>query len=98
MYYGLALLLRPVPGGSINEDLADALTGKVAGVVPTSLLILLAAVVIVWIPFKRSPVGRAAYATGSSESAAFLSGMPILRAKFASYTLAGLLAAIAASF
>ena len=47
VFYGLALLLRPVPGGSINEDLADALTGKVAGVVPASLLILLAAVVIV---------------------------------------------------
>jgi ribose transport system permease protein len=98
VYYGLALLLRPVPGGSINEDLADALTGKVAGVVPASLLILLAAVAIIWIPFKRSVIGRAAYATGSSESAAFLSGMPILRAKFASYTLAGLLAAIGGLF
>jgi ribose transport system permease protein len=98
VFYGLALLLRPVPGGSINEDLADALTGKVAGLVPASLLILLAAVVIVWIPFKRSTVGRAAYATGSSESAAFLSGMPILRAKFASYTLAGLLAAAGGLF
>ncbi|HEY1610293.1 MAG TPA: ABC transporter permease, partial [Paraburkholderia sp.] len=98
VYYGLALLVRPVPGGSTNEDLADALTGKVLGVVPASLLILLAAVVIVWIPFKRSAVGRAAYATGSSESAAFLSGMPIKRAKFASYTLAGLLAAIGGLF
>ena len=98
VYYGLALLLRPVPGGSINEDLADALTGKVAGVVPASLLILFATVVIVWIPFKRSAIGRAAYATGSSESSAFLSGMPILRAKFASYTLAGLLAAIGGLF
>src|SRR5471030_1243526 len=98
VYYGLALLLRPVPGGSINEDLADALIGKVAGGVPASLLILLAAVAIVWIPFKRSVIGSAAYATGSSESAAFLSGMPIRRAKFASYTLAGLLAAIGGLF
>jgi ribose transport system permease protein len=98
VYYGLALLLRPVPGGSINEDLADALTGKIAGVLPASLVILLAAIVIVWIPFKRSAIGRAAYATGSSEPAAFLSGMPIRRAKFASYTLAGLLAAVGGLF
>ncbi|WP_114812148.1 ABC transporter permease [Paraburkholderia kururiensis] len=98
LYYGFALLLRPVPGGTINDDLGDALTGKVAAFVPASLLILLAAVAIVWIPFKRSTIGRAAYATGSSEAAAFLSGMPIRRAKFASYTLAGLLAAIGGLF
>ncbi len=98
LYYGFALLLRPVPGGTINDDLGDALTGKVAAVMPASLLILLAAVVIIWIPFKRSTIGRAAYATGSSEAAAFLSGMPIRRAKFASYTLAGLLAAIGGLF
>ncbi|WP_395063279.1 ABC transporter permease [Paraburkholderia silvatlantica] len=98
VFYGIALLLRPVPGGTINDDLADALTGKVMGIVPASLLILIAAVAIVWIPFKRSAVGRAAYATGSSEPAAFLSGMPIRRAKFASYTLAGLLAALGGLF
>ncbi|WP_118183710.1 ABC transporter permease [Paraburkholderia phosphatilytica] len=98
VYYGLALLLRPVPGGTINDDLGDILTGKVAGIIPTSLLILIATVIIVWIPFKRSAVGRAAYATGSSEPAAFLSGMPIRRAKFASYTLAGVLAAIGGLF
>jgi len=98
VFYGVALLLRPVPGGAINDDLADALTGKIAGVVPASLVILLAAVLIVWTPFKRSTIGRAAYAAGSSESAAYLSGMPIRRAKFASYVLAGLLAAIGGLF
>ena len=28
IYFGMALLLRPVPGGEVNQDLADALTGK----------------------------------------------------------------------
>ena len=28
IFFGLALLLRPLPGGSVNEDLADALTGR----------------------------------------------------------------------
>src|SRR5687767_13571387 len=31
VYFGLALLLRPFPGGSVNEDLADALTGRLFG-------------------------------------------------------------------
>ena len=28
IYFGIALLLRPFPGGSVNEGLADALTGR----------------------------------------------------------------------
>lgn len=43
-------------------------------------------------PFRRSVTGRAAYAVGSSESAAHMSGVPIQRAKFMAYTLAGFMA------
>ena len=98
MFFGIALLLRPNPGGSVNETLADALTGRLFGVVPTSLIVLAATVCIVWIPFSRSVVGRAAYATGSSEIAAYMSGVPIRLAKFMAYTLAGLLAAVGGLF
>jgi ribose transport system permease protein len=94
VFFGLALMLRPFPGGSVNEDLADALTGKVFGVLPASLLALLAIIVLVWVPYSRSVIGRAAYAAGSSESAAYMSGMPIKLAKLTAYTLAGLLAAV----
>ena len=90
VYYGIGLLLRPFPGGSVNEDLADALTGRVFGVVPASLVVLLAVVLIVWVPFSRSVLGRAAYAAGSSEMAAYMSGVPIRRGKFAAYALGGL--------
>ncbi|RUW92646.1 ABC transporter permease [Mesorhizobium sp. M7A.F.Ca.US.010.02.1.1] len=98
VYYGIGLLLRPFPGGSVNEDLADALTGRVFGVVPASLVVLLAVVLVIWVPFSRSVLGRAAYAAGSSETAAYMSGVPIRRGKFAAYTLAGLLAAIGGLF
>jgi ribose transport system permease protein len=97
-YFGVALLLRPFPGGSVNEDLADALTGRLFGVVPASLVALLAVVLLVWVPFRRSVTGRAAYAAGSSELAAYMSGVPIRRAKFAAYVLSGLLAAIGGLF
>ena len=59
---------------------------------------LFAVVLVVWVPFSRSVTGRAAYASGSSETAAYMSGVPIRRAKFVAYTLAGLLAAIGGLF
>ena len=98
IYYGIALALRPFPGGSVNSDLADALTGRVFDVVPASLVVLLAVVLFVWIPYSRSPIGRAAYAVGSSEVAAYMSGVPIRMAKFIAYTLSGLLAAMGGLF
>jgi ribose transport system permease protein len=98
IYFGIALLLRPYPGGSVNEDLADALTGRLFGVIPSSLVALVVVVLIVWVPFRRSVYGRAAYAAGSSEVAAYMSGVPIKRGKFLAYTLGGLLAAIGGLF
>jgi simple sugar transport system permease protein/ribose transport system permease protein len=94
IFFGLALLLRPTPGGAVNETLADAFTSRLFGVVPTSLVVLAATILIIWVPFSRSVIGRAAYAAGSAENAAYMSGMPIKRAKFAAYALAGLLSSI----
>jgi ribose transport system permease protein len=100
VYFGVALWMRPQPGGSddFNSDLADVFTGKLVGGVPTSLVALAAVVLIVWIPYRRSTVGRDAYAVGSAELAAYMSGVSIRRAKFVAYALAGLLAAIGGLF
>ena len=98
IYYGAALALRPVPGGDVNGALGDALTGQLWGAVPASLVLLLALVVFVWLPFRRSAIGRAAYALGSAEFAAYMSGVPIQRAKLVAYTLSGLLASVAGLF
>lgn len=94
VFYGIALWLRPQPGGSVNEPLADALTGKLFGLFPASLAVLAVTVLLIWVPFSRSVTGRAAYAVGSSETAAYMSGMPIKRAKFMAYVLAGLLSSL----
>jgi ribose transport system permease protein len=98
IFYGLALALRPVPGGDIDTTLGEALTGKLPGGVPASLALLLGLVLLVWLPYRRSELGRAAYAIGSSEVAAYMSGVPIRRAKFTAYLLSGLLAAVAGLF
>jgi len=95
IYYGCALWLRPAPGGAINSDLADAVVGSLPGGIPVTLLLLLAVVAFLWCPYRRSVLGRAAYAIGSSEQAAFMSGVPVRGAKFFSYLLAGLLASLA---
>jgi ribose transport system permease protein len=98
VYYGIALALRRVPGGDVNGSLADFLTGQLPGGVPASMVLLLALVLLVWMPLRRSVLGRALYAVGSSEVAAYMSGVPIQRAKLLAYTLSGLLAAVAGLF
>jgi ribose transport system permease protein len=95
IYQGIALWLRPAPGGDVHEGFADFVTGSLWDAVPVSLLVLIGVVVLIWIPYRRSVIGRAAYAIGSSEQAAYMSGVPVARAKFTSYVLAGLLASIA---
>lgn len=94
VYFGLALGLRPVPGGEVQAVLADAVTGALPGGVPAMMAALVLIVVVVWLPYRRSVVGRAALAIGSSEAAAYMSGVAIGRTKLVAYTMAGLLAAI----
>ena len=95
--FGIALWIRPFPASdpAFASDLADALTGKVFGTVPASLIFLAVTVLLIWIPFRRSVLGRTVYASGSSEVAAFMSGMPIRRAKFLAYVLSGVFASFA---
>lgn len=95
VYYGVALLLRPVPGGQVDEDLADFMTYTVFDVVPTSLVLLVAVVVLIWLPFRNSVIGRGCYAVGSAEGAAYMSGVHVGRSRLAAFTLAGFLAGIA---
>jgi ribose transport system permease protein len=112
VYIGVALFLRPTPGGKIDEDFNWALTNSLgdfastvhifddgasgwfapfAGIpVPFVLLILIA--LLVWVPFRRSVTGRAVYAVGSAEGAAYMSGLPIERVKIAAFTLGGFFA------
>lgn len=100
VFFGIALWLRPFPGSSpeFAAWLASTLTGKLFNLIPTSLVFLAGVVVVVWIPFRRSVIGRAVYASGSSEVAAYMSGMPIKRAKFTAYVLSGVFAAMAGLF
>ncbi|MDF1610192.1 ABC transporter permease [Hoeflea sp. YIM 152468] len=94
VYFGCSLAIRPQPGGSVNFEFADLMTRSWAGV-PSTVILLIAVVLLIWMPYRRSVLGRGAYAIGSSEQAAYMSGVPVARARLLAYTLAGLFAAIA---
>lgn len=94
IYFGLALGLRAVPGGDVHAGLADALTGALPGGMPAMLAVLLGVVLLVWIPYRGSVLGRSALAIGSSEAASYMSGVAMDRTLLVTYMLAGLLAAI----
>jgi ribose transport system permease protein len=97
VFTGCALFIRPRPGGFVPEWFTDALTTSVRGIIP-SALILLALLIGLWLLFKRSRLGVSIYAIGSSEGAAFMSGISVPRAKVAAYTLAGIASATAGLF
>lgn len=111
---GIALYLRPTPGGEIDKDVAWAFTNDLYELaatygwfdsgdaawfqpiawIPVPLLLTLAVVVLVWLPFRATVTGRNVYAVGSSESAAYMSGLAIDQARLAAFTLAGFFAGV----
>jgi ribose transport system permease protein len=64
------------------------------GRLPVPILLILLVIFVIWLPFRNSVTGRGCYAIGSSEGAAYMSGVRIGRSKLAAYTVGGLLAAI----
>ncbi len=98
VFTGLALLLRPIPGGDVSEELSDALTYELFGTIPTSLVFLLGVTLAIWWPYSRSLLGRAIYGIGSSPEAAYMSGLNVDLAKLSAYTLAGVFASFGGLF
>jgi ribose/xylose/arabinose/galactoside ABC-type transport system permease subunit len=97
IYYGIALFIRPVTGGSVNEALSDALTYSVFHV-PTSLVLILAMLLLFWALMKPTKLYVGIYAIGSSEKSAFMSGVKVRQAKIAAYMFSGLFAAFGGLF
>jgi len=94
IFVGVALLLRPTPGGAIDYDFADAMTLDVFGL-PTALVITAALIGLFWLPFRRTGLGLSFYALGSAEQAAFQSGIDVRIVRVAAFAMAGLFGALA---
>ena len=90
---GLALVVRPSPGGLVSFGFVDQVTRRF-GVVPiaavSTLVLYLAAEVIL----TQTRRGTALYATGSAREAAFVAGLRVARIRVGAYVFCGLTAAL----
>lgn len=100
---GAALLVLDAPGGAAAEWLKQLIVGTISvpGIpegltawVPKGLVLLVVCLGIVWTPLSRSRLGLSIYAIGSSQLAAFRSGVPVARTKIIAYALSGLFGAM----
>jgi ribose transport system permease protein len=99
---GAALLVLGAPGGAVAEWLRATIVGtvsipglpEISAWIPKALVLLVVCLCIIWIPLKRSKLGLSIYAIGSSELAAFRSGVPVARTRIIAYALSGLFAAM----
>ena len=90
MGQGLALVIMDAPGGTVADWVSYTLTDVIFGVIPISGLIVLA-VVASWLVFRRTDTCIGIFAVGADETAASLSGISVVRARFAAFVGAGLL-------
>jgi ribose transport system permease protein len=97
VFGGIALQIRPQPGGSVPPWFATMVTGNFS-FLPYSLVLLLATVVLIWTPLRKSRIGRAIQAVGNNEHSAYISGLNPKRAKLFAYSTAGLLTTVAGLF
>lgn len=107
IWEGAALLVMSSPGGDASQWLKDLILGTIGGSyipadlgqwAPKALLLLIVTLGAVWIPLRRSRLGRWIYAIGSDRQAAFRSGVPVDRTKIAAYAITGLFAAFGGIF
>lgn len=95
VWAGCALLVLRTPGGAAAVWLKDLAKGfLVTEWVPKPAVVLIVIVALIWIPIRRSKLGLSIYGIGSSQLAAFRSGVSVGRTRFAAYVITGLFAAI----
>jgi len=91
---GLALIVRPAPGGLLSGDFANAVLVRI-GNVPVAFVIALVATLLYELLLIRGRIGVRLYAVGSSEESAYVAGIPVGRIRFVAYVVCGFFAAIA---
>jgi ribose transport system permease protein len=96
VWAGAALWVLTVPGGGIPPRYGTLVNVDTVFTkwIPAALVILVVAVLVIWVPIRRSRVGLALYAVGSSRSAAYLAGVNVPAARITAYALSGTFAAL----
>lgn len=103
VWEGVALLILNSPGGASAQWMRALVVGgfSIPGLpaewtnwLPNALIVLVAIVLIIWLPLRRTKLVLSIYAIGSDQHAAFRSGVPVGLTRIAAYGLAGLFAAL----
>jgi ribose transport system permease protein len=98
IWSGVALWVLPSPGGGTAPEFRWLFTGSQTGiggsfVVPLVMMVIPA--IVVFLFARRTRIGLAMYAIGSSSVAARLAGLDTRQAKIVSYAIGGAMAALA---
>jgi ribose transport system permease protein len=92
---GVALLILERPGGGAPADYLNIAAGADFGPwLPNALIVMIAAIALLWLPIRLSRIGLLIYAAGSDPVAAFRSGVNVMRARTIAYVLSGVACAI----
>jgi ribose transport system ATP-binding protein len=92
--FGLALVARPSPGGSVSEGFADLVTLRL-GWFPVAGLAVLAISAVGEILLVKGRIGTRLYAIGSRPEAAFVACIRVNRVRCFAYLFCGFMAALA---
>lgn len=94
---GVALQLRPQPGGLIPSEFGWLASGEFAGI-PVPIFLFALVVLVGAFTLKFTRFGKHIYAVGGNEETTRLSGLPTDRIKIGAYLVCALCAAIAGVF
>jgi ribose transport system permease protein len=94
MLDGIALMIRPTPGGNIYPEFVSGIMLYVSGFPVGPLLIFILVGIIGTLFLERRSIGRLIYAVGCTEERALLRGINVRRILLLVYILSGLLVSI----
>ncbi|RTM02170.1 MAG: ATP-binding cassette domain-containing protein [Hyphomicrobiales bacterium] len=92
--FGLALIVRPSPGGLVSDDFLDFFETSL-GPVPLAALVIVVLYAVFEYLLLRGRLGQRLYAVGSSTEASLAVGIRASRIRTAAYVFCGVCAALA---
>ncbi|BCH67883.1 ribose import permease protein RbsC (plasmid) [Agrobacterium vitis] len=94
---GVFVLLGGQWLSGLPPTLTNLLGATVLGI-PISAVVIAFAYLLVWLALRRTPYGLYLLAIGNSEEKARLSGIPVVKVRFMTFIISGILTGIAATF
>lgn len=95
IFSGIALYVRPTPAGEFPFEATQFWTGSMAFRQWPRGVIWLGVLIVLWMIYRRTRLSTRIISIGSSEGAAFMSGVNVNRAKISAYVISGIAAGAA---